>query len=144
MIQKDPAKGTIASNYRPMVYLPLMWKLLLGIFADRMYTHLLDNQLLTEKQKGARKKSRGTKDQLLIDKTILKEVKRLKKNMVMSWIDYKKDYDMVPHSWIKDTLNINGVAKNIQHLLANSMEKWGTLLSSNVNELGKVDIRRVV
>ena len=62
----------------------------------------------------------------------------------MSWIDYKKDYDMVPHSWIKETLNINGVAKNIQHLLANSMEKWGTLLSSNVNELGKVDIRRVV
>ena len=107
-----------------------------------MYTHLLDNQLLPEEQKGARKKSRGTKDQLLIDKTILKEVKRLKKNVVMSWIDYKKAYDMVPHSWIKETLNITGVAKNIQHLLTNSMEKWGTLLSSNGNELGKVDIRR--
>ena len=59
----------------------------------------------------ARKKSRGIKDQLLIDKTILKEMKRLKKNVVMSWIDYKKTYDMVPHSWIKETLNITEVAK---------------------------------
>ena len=141
-IQKDPAKGTKASSYRPIACLPLMWKLLSGIFADRVYTHLLDNQLLPEEQKGARKELRGTKDQLLIDKTILKEVKRLKKNVVMSWIDYKKAYDMVPHSWIKETLNITGVAKNIQHLLTNSMEKWGTLLSSNGNELGKVDIRR--
>ena len=69
-------------------------------------------------------------------------MKRLKKNVVMSWIKYKKAYDMVPHSLIKETLNITRVAKNIQHLLTNSMVKWGTLLSSNGNELGKVDIRR--
>ena len=69
-----------------------------------MYTHLLDNQLLPEEQKRARKELRGTKDQLLIDKTILKEVKRMKKILVMSWINYKKAFDMVPHSWIKETL----------------------------------------
>ena len=55
----------------------------MSIFVDRVYNHLLDKQLLPEEQKGARKKSRGTKDQLLIDKTILKEVKRLKKNVVI-------------------------------------------------------------
>ena len=142
LIQKDSAKGTEASNYKPIACLPLMWKLLSGIFGDRVYTNLLDKRLLPEKQKGARKKSRGTKDQLLIDKTILKEAKRLKKNVVMLWIDYKKIYDTVPHSWIKEILSITRVAKNIQHLLTNSMEKWGTLLSSNGNELGKVDIRR--
>ena len=97
-IQKDPTKGTKASNYRPIACLPLIWKLLSGIFADRVYAHLLDNQLLPEEQKGAKKKLRGTKDQLLIDKTILKEVKRLKKNVVISWTHYKKAYDMVPHS----------------------------------------------
>ncbi|MGY8822311.1 MAG: RNA-directed DNA polymerase, partial [Pseudomonadales bacterium] len=142
LIQKDPAKGTEASNYRPIACLPLMWKLLSGIFADRVYTHLLDNQLLPEEQKGGRKKSRGTKDQLFIDKAILKEVKRLKGNVAMSWIDYKKAYDMVPHSWIKEILSITGVAANIQNLVMNSMEKWGTLLTSNGNELGKVDIKR--
>ena len=142
LIQKDPAKGTEVSNYRPIACLPLMWKLLSGIFADRVYTHLLDNQLLPEEQKGGRKLSRGTKDQLLIDKAILKESKKLKKNVAMSWIDYKKAYDMVPHSWIKEILSITGVATNIQKLVANSMENWGSLLTSNGQELGKVDINR--
>ena len=49
---------------------------------------------------------------------------------------------MVPHSWIKETLNITKVVKNIQNLLRNSMENWGTLLCNYGNELGKVDIRR--
>ena len=142
LIQKDPAKGTEVSNYRPIACLPLMWKLLSGIFADRVYNHLLDNQLLPEEQKGCRKNSRGTKDQLLIDRTILKESKRLKKDVAMSWIDYKKAYDMVPHSWIREILDITGVATNIQKLITNSMENWGTLLTSNGQELGKVDIRR--
>lgn len=52
LIQKDPAKGTKASSYRPFACLPLIWKLLSGIFADIVYTHLLDNQLLPEEQKG--------------------------------------------------------------------------------------------
>ena len=142
LIQKDPAKGTNVSNYRPVACLPLMWKLLTGIFADRVYTHLLNNQLLPDEQKGCRKKSRGTKDQLLIDKTVLKEAKKLKKNVAMSWIDYKKAYDMVPHSWIKEILNMTGVAGNIQSLVANSMGNWGTVLTSNGEELGKVVIRR--
>ena len=136
LIQKDPAKSTEASNYKPIACLPLTWKLLSGIFVDRVCQHLLDNQFLPEEQKGCRKKSRGTKDQLLIDKSILREVKKLKKNMTML-IGYKKAYDMMPHSWIKEILHITGVADNIQHLLTNSMENWETLLSSNGKELGK-------
>ena len=60
----------------------------------------------------------------------------------MSWIDYKKAYDIVPYSWIKEILHITGVAANIQNLLTNSMENWGTLLSSNGKELGKIVIKR--
>ena len=48
LIQKDPAKGTKTSSYRPFTCLPLIWKLLSGIFADIVYTHLLDNQVLPE------------------------------------------------------------------------------------------------
>ena len=47
-----------------------------GIFAEGIYDHLKDNDLLPDEQKGCRKQSRGTKDQLLIDKAILKETKR--------------------------------------------------------------------
>ena len=65
LIQKYPAKGTVANNYRPIACLPLMWKLLSGIFADKIYDHLLMNSFLPYEQKGCRKGVRGTKDQLL-------------------------------------------------------------------------------
>ena len=32
----------------------------------------------------------------------------------MAWIDYKKAYNMVPHSWIKGYLELFGTAENIK------------------------------
>ena len=58
LIQKDPAKGIAAGNYRPIACLPLMWKLLSGIFTGKKYEHLETNDLLPNEQKGCRKKSR--------------------------------------------------------------------------------------
>ena len=52
-----------------------MWKLLTGIFADRIYDHFADKDLLPGYQKGGRKNYRGTKDQLLIDKAITTDEK---------------------------------------------------------------------
>ena len=40
LIQKDPSKGNGAGNYRPIACLPLLWKLLTGIFAQKAYKHL--------------------------------------------------------------------------------------------------------
>ena len=42
-IQKDSAKGTVASNYRSIACLPSMWKLFTGIVTDKIYDHLMDN-----------------------------------------------------------------------------------------------------
>ena len=142
LIQKDPAKGTVAGNYRPIACLPLMWKLLTGIFAEQIYDHLLVNDLLPEEQKGCRKNSRGTKDQLLIDKAVLKDAKVRQRFLSMAWIDYRKAYDMLPHSWIIETLNIIKVARNVDDLLKGSMKDWKTVLTSGEEILGEVDIRR--
>ena len=57
LIQKDPSKGTTVGNYRPIACLPMMWKLLTGIFVDKIYDHLLLNDLLPDEQKGCRKNS---------------------------------------------------------------------------------------
>ena len=142
LIMKDRKKGKVASNYRPIACLPLMWKLLSGIFAEKIYGHLKANDLLPDEQKGCRKQSRGTKDQLLIDKTILKESRRLKKNLAMAWIDYKKAYDMVPHSWLKEIMRMMGVSDNVERLLSKSMGQWCTELESGGKVLGTVRIRR--
>ena len=60
----------------------------------------------------------------------------------MAWIDYKKAYDMVPHSWILECLDLFGVAENIKGLLANSMEKSKLMLCSGNSELSEVEIKR--
>ena len=60
----------------------------------------------------------------------------------MAWIDYKKAYDMVSHSWILETLQLTGVAQNIQRLVGASMKNWRTTLMSNGQSLGDVNIRR--
>ena len=60
----------------------------------------------------------------------------------MAWIDYKKAYDMVPHSRIIEYLDLFGVAENITSLLVTSMEKCKVMLCPGNSELGEVEIKR--
>ena len=130
MLQKDKSKGNVASNYRP------------NLIADQIYVHLDHEKLLLEEHKGYRKGSRGSNDLIFIDRAVIKEVKSRNKNLAMAWIDYKKAYDMVPHSWIIEFLDLFGVAENIKSLLVNSMEKWKVMLCSGNSELSEVEIKQ--
>ena len=55
LLQKDKSKENLASNYRLITCLPLMWKLLAGVIADQIYAKLDQEKLLPEEQKGCRK-----------------------------------------------------------------------------------------
>ena len=142
LCQKDPVKGNSVENFRPITCLPLMWKLLTGIISEDMYCFMENENLLPEEQKGCRRKSRGTKDQLLIDKTILKDCRKRRTNLAMAWIDYRKAYDFVPHSWILECLDMLGIADNVRSFLEKSMKKWKLLLNSNGSDLCEVDVNR--
>ena len=142
LCQKDPGKGNAVENYRPITCLPMMWKLLTGIIAEEMYTYLERENLLPEEQKGCKRGSRGTKDQLLIDKTVLRDCKKRHTNLAMSWIDYKKAYDFVPHSWICECMEMFGVAENVRTFLERSMNQWKLSLTSSGEVLGYVDVKR--
>ena len=105
----DPEKGNAPNNYRPIACLPLMWKLLTNILAEKVYAHLSEKNVLSDEQKGCRKDSRGTKDQFLIDKQVLKHCKKHQRNLAMGWIDYKKAYDMVLHRWLTEAMKMVGM-----------------------------------
>ncbi|XP_063603288.1 uncharacterized protein LOC134778932 [Penaeus indicus] len=119
-----------------------MWKLLTGMIAEEMYGFLEREKILPDEQKGCRKGSRGTKDQLLIDKTVLKDCKRRKTNLAMAWIDYKKAYEMVPHSWIIECLELFGIAENVRKFMSDGMRSWKLELTSSGESLGDVHIHR--
>ena len=76
LCQKDQEIGSAVDNYRPISCIPLAWKLMTGIIADSMYEFFVENDVLPVEQKGCRRNSGGTKDQLLIDKMVLADCKR--------------------------------------------------------------------
>ena len=136
-IQKDLAKGNAVGNYRPIACLNLLWKLKTGIIADKLYQHLENENLLLEEQKGCRHVFRGAKDQLLIDKAVIRNCKR------RIWLGYfRKAYDMVPHAWIIKALKLIGAAPNVIALLKSTMTGWKTELISGDINLSKVNISR--
>ena len=117
-------------------------KVVNGDYCQGNNQHLQSNGLFPEEQKGCRKESRGTKDQLMIDKMVLKNCRRRMTNLCLSWIDYKKAYDMVPHSWLMECTAMLGVALNVRRMLSNSMKRWKVELTSGGQTLGEVNIRR--
>ena len=108
LAMKDSKKGFEAGNYRTIASLNLIWKLLTGISSDKTYEHLEENRLLPEEQKGSRRKWQWTKDQLAIDRCILQNCRKRKANLSMAWVDYKKAYDIVSHSWIITRMEMVG------------------------------------
>ena len=121
-----------------------MWKLLTGVIAEEMYNDLEREKILPEEQKGCKRGSRGTKDQLLIDKTVLKDFKKRYTNLSMAWIDYRKAYDLVPHSWVNECMEMFGIAENLRTFLQKSMQQWRASLTANGEDLGDVTVKREI
>ena len=103
-----------------------MWKLLTGIISEAMYCFMENENLLPEEQKDCRRRSTGTKDQLLINETILKDCRKRITNLTMVWIDYRKPFDFVPHSWIRECLDMLGIADNVRGFFGEKCEKVET------------------
>ena len=120
-----------------------MWKLLTEIMGEKLYHHLEGNGLLKDEEKGCKKGSWEIKVRLLIDKAILKNCHWRLTNSSMAWIDHKKAYDRVLHSWILKWLEMIGAAKHIISTNNNSMMNWKRVTSSRGSVLRQVDIKRI-
>ena len=113
LINKKKA-GAIPSNYRPITCLCTTFKLITTIIADAIQNHLYKYNLIPDEQIGNRRNSRSTKYQLLIDKIIMRNSRRRTTNLHVAWVDYKKTFDSLPHSWVAKCLEIVGVSGNIR------------------------------
>lgn len=115
-------------NYRPITCLTTTYKVLTSIIASRCYQHLDVNNILPEEQKGCKKGSYGCKDQLLINKMIMEDCFKKRKNLSMAWVDYQKAFDSVPHSWIIETLKIYKFSDTLVNFLQTTMKDWNTTI----------------
>ena len=118
-------------NYRPIACLPTLYKILTSIMSERSYKHILTNNILPEEQKGCARNSYGCKDQLLLNKAIIEDCKKKRKNLNVTWIDYRKAYDSVPHSWILKTMSIYKFNNKMINFIKKSMKTWNTTMHLN-------------
>ena len=145
LIQKDPSKGTAPNNYRPITYLPMIWKILTTQISEEIYYSLTSRRLSPDEQKGCCKGSRGTAELFYIDQHILNESKNRRKNLAMAWIDYKTAYDMVPQSWIINCLKMYKIPHDIINLIEKkkNMKNWRVELTAGGKSLAEQRSKKV-
>ena len=66
------------------------------MLADEIGVHM--DGYMHKAQRGIGGGSRVSKHQLLIDQLVAKDARSRCTNLAMTWIDYKKAYNLVPHS----------------------------------------------
>lgn len=134
MIAKDNDLSNPA-KYRPITCLQTIYKIITSCISRLVSKHLTHNGLLAEEQKGCRKFSQGCKEQLLIDSVAMKQALKNKTNLHTMYIDYRKAYDSVPHSWLIHVLHLYKIHPSIISFLEVTMQHWKTKLSiKNKNE----------
>ena len=105
-----------------------MYKIFTGILNSFIVDHCVDNEIITIEQAGGKPGSWGCLDQLSINKSILDEVQKHRRNLFMMWFDYKKAFDSVPHDWILKALQLARVPQKIINTIENLMKVWATKL----------------
>ena len=62
----------------------------------------------------------------------------------MSWIDYKKTYDMVPQSWIIDCLKMYKISHETTNFIEKAMKNWRVELRAGGKSLAETKIQREI
>ena len=98
--------------------------------SDRVYK----NNIITQEQAAGKRGVWGTLEQLLINKNIMQEVRRMRKNLATIWLDYRKAFGSIPHSWLIKSLKLAKVPDNIIiNAIENFTQSWDTILHLNGN-----------
>ena len=117
---------TNEKNFRPITCLNTSYKLLTDLVGKYMKERTMENDIWDEGQLGAVVGVLGTVDQLIIDRSIMEEVKTYHRNLAVAFYDYKKAYDKVHHDWMLRVYKWIGIPDNVITLLNSLMRKWKT------------------
>ena len=91
--------------------------------------HVYKNNIVTPEQAAGKKRLWGTVEQLLINKSILKEVRLMRRNLVTVWLDYRNFFDSIPHSWLLHALKLAKLRNHLLIAIKNLTESWYTKLN---------------
>ena len=121
----------IAKNYRPIACLNVMYKLYKSCINEFLVDHVHKNNIITQEQAAGKKGVWGTVEQLLINKSIMKEARSMRRNLVTVWPDYRKAFDSIPHDQLLEALRLAKIPQHLITTVKNLTESWYTILNLN-------------
>ena len=95
------------SNQRPITCLNTLYKWITSVLRNFHNEHIKKYELLQIDQRGVKQKSSGTMCNLLVDDMVLRDAKLHHRNLFCYWIDVRKAFDSVSHSWLIKMLEIH-------------------------------------
>ena len=117
----------ISKNYIPIACLN-MYKLFTSSLYLFLTDHMQSNIIITPEQAGGKRGVCSAREQLLVNKN-MKEVKSLRRSLTAVWLDYKKAFDSVPHSWLICALKLVKVPPDIINGISNLTDCWYTFFN---------------
>ena len=109
-------------EYRPITCLNSCYKIFTGNVGSYMKEHAERNSIWDRSQLGTCSDVLGTVDQLMVDYTIMDEVRGKRRNLAVAFYDYRKAYDMVRHDWMLRVYRWMGVPEKVVNVLSQLME----------------------
>ena len=120
--QENPAP----QDHRPITCLNNIYKVVTSVINEALKSHEKFQQLLQLDQRGSKPGSMGYIDNLLLDKAILEDAKRNRKNLSCTWIDIQKAYDSVSHNWLIRILEMHGLERTVIKIIEKIVKTWET------------------
>ena len=115
-------------KYRPIACLPTIYKIITACIANKIAKYCDEHSILQEQQKGCKRKTLGCKEQLITDQVVIKQAKKCYRNLYTAYIDYRKAFDSVPHSWLIQVLKMYQIDNSIIEFLIHTMKRWKTTI----------------
>ena len=103
----------VAKNYRPIVYLNIMYKIYTNCLINFLQEHCIRNNTITPEQAGGKPEMWACIEQLLLNKSILNKVKQKKRNLITTWLDCQKVFDSIPHDWMIQSRRLAKISEKL-------------------------------
>ena len=117
---RDPA------NYRPIACLNMAYKCMTTVASDYLLNHLLQTGALPDAQRALRTRRRGTWDCLAMDSLVTMDAKLTRKDLTVTWYNYRKAYDRVLHTVVDMPLKAVGAQTWLRNIVRKVRAGWKT------------------
>ena len=105
-----------------------MYKIYTSCLNSFLYDHCHYHKIITSEQAAGKKGVWGCTEHLLINKSIMSEVRNKKRNLITIWLDYKKAFDSVPHEWLIQSLHLAKLPEDLIRAIEHLTSQWSTVL----------------